>query len=150
VRPKSKEPKGPKRCPGLVQGPSKSFDHVKATIAKEVVFAYPDYSKVLKIYTDASSKKLGAVITQDNRPIAFFSGKFSTTQRKYIFTKIQLLDIIKTSKEFKGMLWGQSIKVYHHYLQHPGHSRLEETIRSVMYWKGMHNTIRKYVKCCRS
>ncbi len=33
-----------------------AFDHVKATIAKDVVLAYLDYSKVFEIYTDASSK----------------------------------------------------------------------------------------------
>ncbi len=49
----------------------RAFNHVKATIAKDVVLAYLDYSKVFEIYTDASSKQLGAVITQDNRPIAF-------------------------------------------------------------------------------
>ncbi len=65
------------------------FNHVKATIAREVVLAYPDYSKVFEIYTDASSKQLGAVIIQENRPIAFFSWKLSTTQRKYIVTKNQ-------------------------------------------------------------
>ncbi len=44
------------------------FDVVKTTIAKEVVLAYPDFSKPF-VYTDASTKQLGAVITQDNRPI---------------------------------------------------------------------------------
>ncbi len=34
----------------------RAFDHVKATIAQEVVLAYPDYSKVFEIYTNASSK----------------------------------------------------------------------------------------------
>ncbi len=90
----------------------KAFDHVKATIAKDVVLAYPDYIKVFEIYTDASSKQLGAVITQDNRPIVFFSQKLSSTQRKYSVTKIELLAIVKTLKEFKGMLWGQQIKVF--------------------------------------
>ncbi len=66
--------------------------------------AYPDYSKVFEIYTDASSKQLGAVITQDNRPIAFFSWKLSDTQHKYSVTKIELLAIVKTLKKFKGML----------------------------------------------
>jgi hypothetical protein len=33
-------------------------------------------------------------------------------QRKYSVTKIELLAIVKTLNEFKGMLWGQSIKVY--------------------------------------
>jgi hypothetical protein len=66
----------------------------------------------IEIYTDASSTQLGAVITQDNRPIAFFSRKFSKTQQKYSVTEIELLAIVETLKEFKGMLWGQDIKVY--------------------------------------
>ncbi len=81
----------------------KAFDHLKATTSKDVVLAYPDYSKVVKIYTDASSKQLGAVITQDDRPIAFFSWKLSDTQHKYSVTKIKLLAIVETLKEFKGM-----------------------------------------------
>ncbi len=74
--------------------------------------AYPDYCKVFEIYTDAFSKQLGAVITQDNRPIAFFSRKLSNAQRKYSITKIELLAIVETLKEFKGLLWGQNIKVF--------------------------------------
>ena len=52
--------------------------------------------------------------------------------------------IIPASLQHRVVSW------YHHYLQHPGHSRLEETMRSVMYWKGMQRTIRSYVKSCRS
>ncbi len=61
---KSTKAKGTKKVPwhwGKVH--QRAFDHVKATIAKDVVLAYPDYSKVFNIYTDASSKQLGAVIT---------------------------------------------------------------------------------------
>jgi hypothetical protein len=47
-------------------------------------------------------------------------------------------------------LWHRAISWYHHYLQHPGHSRLEETMRSVMYWKGVRTTIQRHVKSCRS
>ncbi len=39
---------------------------------------------------------------------------------------------------------------YHHYLQHPGHSCLEVTMRSVMYWKGVCTNIQRYIKFCRS
>ncbi len=90
----------------------RAFNHVKATIASDVVLAYPDYSEVFEIYTDASSKQLGAVITQKNRPIAFFSQKLSAAQCKYSVTKIELLAIAETLKEFKGILWGQPIKVF--------------------------------------
>ncbi len=74
--------------------------------------AYPDYSKVFEIYTDASSKKLGAVITKDLKPIRFFIWKLSDMQCKYSVTKNELLAIVKTLKEFKGMLWGQQITVF--------------------------------------
>jgi hypothetical protein len=89
-----------------------AFDNVKAAIAKETVLAYPDFLKPFEIYTDAYSTQLRAVITQDNRPIAFFSRKLSKMQQKYTVMEIELLAIVGTLKEFKGMLWGQDIKVY--------------------------------------
>jgi hypothetical protein len=132
----------------------RAFNHVKATIAKDVALAYPDYSKVFKIYTDASSKKIGAVITQDNRAIAFFSQKLSNTQRKYSVIKIELLVIVETLKEFKGMLWGKNIKVF---TDHANLMRdalgltldrvyqwrllLEEYGPKIVYVEGTHNTV---------
>ncbi len=89
-----------------------AFDNVKAAIAKETVLAYLDFLKPFEIYTNASSMQLGAVINQDNRPIAFFSRKLSEMQQKYSVTEIECLAIVKTLKEFKGMLWGQDIKVF--------------------------------------
>ncbi len=41
-------------------------------------------------------------------------------------------------------------KWYHQYLQHPGHTCLEEMINAAMYWKGMRTTIRSWTKSCRS
>ncbi len=67
-----------------------------------MVLVYPDYSKVLEIHTDATSKQLGVVTTHGNRPIVFFSGKLSDAQCKYSVTNIELLAIVKTLKEAKG------------------------------------------------
>jgi hypothetical protein len=72
---KTSKAKGTKKVPWhWDEVHQRAFDHVKATIAKDVVLAYPDYSTVFKIYTDASSKQLGAVITQDNGPIVSLVG----------------------------------------------------------------------------
>jgi hypothetical protein len=73
--------------------------------------AYPDFSKEFEIYTDGSSHQIGAVITQDNRPLAFFSRKLTKCQKKYSDIEIELLVIVEFLKEFKGMLWGQKMKV---------------------------------------
>jgi hypothetical protein len=152
---KTTKAKGTKKVPWhWVAVHQRAFVHIKATIAKDVVLAYPDYSKVLKIYTDASSQQLGAVITQNNRPIVFFSWKLFDTQCKYSVTKIELLAIVKTLKEFKGMLWGQQIKVF---TDHTNLMRdalglasdqvyqwrllLEEYGPKIVYIEGIHNTM---------
>ncbi len=95
-----------------------------------------------------------AVITQDNRPIAFFSRKLSKLQQKYSVMEIELLAIVKALKEFKGMLWGQDIKVYtdHKNLTRDGlgltsdrvyhwQLLLEEYAPEIIYIKGIHNTV---------
>ncbi len=152
---KSTKAKGTKKVPcNWDEVHQIAFDHVKATIAKDVVLAYPDYSKVFEIYTDASSKQLRAVIAQDNRPIAFFSRKLSNTQHKYSVTKIELLAIVKTLIEFKGMLWGQNIKVFTDHANLMGDALgltsdqvyqwrllLKEYGPKIVYIKGMHNTV---------
>jgi hypothetical protein len=44
----------------------------------------------------------------------------------------------------------RAVKWYHHYLQHPGHTRLKETMNAAMYWKAMRTTIWSLTKSCRS
>jgi starvation-inducible DNA-binding protein len=44
----------------------------------------------------------------------------------------------------------RAVSWYHHYLQHPGNTRLKETLKAAMYWKHMRSTVRSYVKNCRS
>ncbi len=65
--------------------------------------AYPDYSQGFEIYIDSSKLQLGAVITQQNRPLAFFSRKLSPAQQKYSATEQELLAIVETLKQFKGI-----------------------------------------------
>jgi hypothetical protein len=130
------------------------FDTIKAAITKEVVLAYPDFSKPFEIYTDTFSTQLGAMIAQDNRPIAFFSRKLSKTQQKYSVMEIELLAIVETLKEFKEILWGKSIKVFTDHINltrdalgltsdkvYQWRLLLEEYAPKIIYIKGRHNTV---------
>jgi hypothetical protein len=108
---KTSKAKGTKKVPWhWDEVHQRAFNHVKATIAKDVVLDFPDYSKVFEIYTDASSKQLRTVITQDNRPIAFFSWKLSNMQCKYSITKIELLAIVETLKKIQRDAMGPKHK----------------------------------------
>ena len=75
------------------------------------MLAYPDFTKEFLIYTDASSRQLGSVIVQNNRPLAFFSRKLTKAQMNYTVTELELLSIVETLKEFRTILLGQKIKV---------------------------------------
>jgi hypothetical protein len=52
--------------------------------------------------------------------------------------------VIPTPLQRQARMW------YHHYLQHPGHTCLEETVNAAIYWKGMRKTIQSITKSCKS
>jgi hypothetical protein len=131
-----------------------AFDNVKSTIANKVVLAYLNFTKPFKMYTDASTMRLGTVITQGNRTIMFFSRKLSEVLTKYRVTDIELLAIVETLKELQGMLWRQMITVYTDYKNltrdalgltsdriYRWQLLLEEFAPKIVYIKGIHITI---------
>ena len=89
-----------------------AFDTIKTVMARETLLFYPDFNKPFEIHTDASHMQLGSVISQDNKPIAFYSRKLSDAQTRYTTTERELLSIVETLKEFRNILLGQKLKIY--------------------------------------
>jgi hypothetical protein len=89
-----------------------AFDKIKAIVCREVLLSYPDFNKPFHIHTDASHYQLGAVISQNNCPIAFYSRKLQPAQVRYTTTERELLLIVETLKEFQNILLGQQIVVH--------------------------------------
>ena len=90
----------------------KAFTDLKKIISKETLLTYPDFNKPFDIHTDASDKQLGSVISQNGRPIAFYTRKLSATQMRYTVGERELLSIVETLKEFRNILFGHEITVY--------------------------------------
>ena len=65
----------------------KAFDEIKKVVSRETLLAYPDFNKIFEIHTDASKSQLGAVISQEGKPIAFYSRKLSSAQVNYTTTE---------------------------------------------------------------
>ena len=74
----------------------KAFNVMKQILSKETLLAYPDFSKPFKIHTNASKVQLGAVISQNDKPIAFYLRKLSPAQTQYTTTERKLLAIVET------------------------------------------------------
>ena len=110
------------------------------------MLAYPDFNKPFEIYTDASDYQLGLVITQEERPIAFFSRKLNKAQKNYTVTEKELLAIVETLKEFRNILLGQEIIVY---TDHKNLTYKVHNTKRVIRWRLIceeYGPILKYVK----
>ena len=73
----TKEPKNKNKRPKFVWGEEQqqAFNSLKKIVSRDICLAYPDFNSTFEIYTDASNTQLGAVIVQNDRPLAFYSRK---------------------------------------------------------------------------
>ena len=84
-------------------------------VSEETLLSYPDWKVPFTVHTDASDKQLSAVISQNNKLIAFFSRKLVKPHRNYTTTNEELLVIVEYLKQFCGIIFGYEINLlsYH-------------------------------------
>lgn len=106
---------------GLESRKQVAFDRAKEIITKQVILKFPNYNKTFDIHTYASKYQMGGLLSQSNKPFAFFSKILKDAQTRYTTTAKELLSIVETFKEFKTIVFGQRIRVWtdHMNLIHP-------------------------------
>ena len=85
---------------------STAFQTVKADIITEPVLALPDHSQPFEVVTDACSTGIGAVLLQNDRPIAFAGRQLLPAETRYSTTDQELLAVIFAVKQWRCYLHG--------------------------------------------
>ena len=111
-------------------------NNLKKMVSAETLSIYADWTIPFTIHTDASDKQLGAVISQNNKPITFFSGgRLSKAQLNYTTIEKELLSIVECLNQFRGILFGYSINVFSNHKNLVYAANLSESSQQVTQWR---------------
>lgn len=90
----------------------KEFEKLKAIIIRVNPLKYFDMRKKIVLECDASSEGIGAVLKQDERPLAFASRKLSNAERNgYAMIEKEMAVIVFGCTRFHQMLIGNQTEV---------------------------------------
>jgi hypothetical protein len=84
----------------------RTFAAVKTALTTTDVLRIPDPDKSYTVVTDASIKGLGAVLLQDDQPIAFESRKLNPAEQNYGTGEQELLGVVHALKVWRCYLEG--------------------------------------------
>ena len=100
-----------------------AFDHLKTLLTTSPITAFPDFSLPFRLYTDASTAGLGAILAQvregKERIICCASRSLNQAEKAYPATKLECLAIVWAVAKFRPYLMSMPFEVYtdHYALQ---------------------------------
>ena len=84
--------KGSKQPFKWTEAADRNFKLLKKKINENPILAFPSFDKVFQVEIDASGTVVGAVLSQEQRPVAYFSEKLNEAKQKYSsYDKIYIL-----------------------------------------------------------
>ena len=88
-----------------------AFNQIKELLTSNPVLKYFDVSKPVTVQYDASKSGLGAVLLQDNQPVAYASRSLTETETRYAQIEKELLSAVFALERFNQYTFGKQVMV---------------------------------------
>ena len=111
----------------------KSFEALKDKLTHAPVLSLPCFTKIFEVECDASGVGIGAVLTQEGKPLAYFSEKLSDSRRKYSTYDKEFFAIIRALEHWTHYL------IANEFILHSDHEALK-------YIQGQHKLNARHAK----
>ncbi|KAL4282483.1 hypothetical protein GQ457_16G010960 [Hibiscus cannabinus] len=89
----------------------KAFEELKGLLSSTPVLRLPDFTKPFNVETDASGIGIGAILSQDNHPIAFFSQKLCPRMQKASAYQREMFAVTQAIAKWRQYLLGRKFTV---------------------------------------
>lgn len=96
-----------KDCFNWSKEATEAFMALKSALTNTPILALPNFSKVFSVETDASGTGLGAVLTQEGHPIAYYSQVLGVRNRLKSIYEEELMAIVLAVRKWRHYLLGR-------------------------------------------
>ncbi|XP_052490813.1 uncharacterized protein LOC128043050 [Gossypium raimondii] len=110
-----------------------SFNLIKEALTNAPVLSLPNFAKTFELECDASGVGIGAVLTQDGKPIAYFSEKLNGPTLNYPVYDKEMYALIRALETWQHYLWPKEFVI------HTDHEALK-------HLKGQHKLNKRHAK----
>jgi hypothetical protein len=89
-----------------------SFETLKEKLTMTPVLILPDVHKPFSVYCDASYTRLGCVLMQEGRVVAYSSRQLKIHEKNYHTHDLELAAVVHALKTWRYYLYGQKCDIY--------------------------------------
>jgi len=95
-----------------MEAAERSFQLLKRKITERSILRLPYFKKLFQVRCDANMIAIGAILSKEDKPVAFFSEKLNESQQKYSSYDKEFYAVIQGLKHWRHYILGNEFVLF--------------------------------------